>query len=264
MKHKKDMGTEFSTVTELAGDDVSLEQVERNCHRYVWASTHCHDRDVIEVACGVGQGLGLLMTVARSVRAGDYDEKIQSRAQEVYGDRVVIDQVDAQDLPYEDDSANVVILFEAMYYLPAPERFVDECKRVLRPGGSVLIANANKDLSDFNPSPFSHTYHGTVELRQLFEQHGFTAALFGYFPCQTRGFRQRLLRTTKIVASRCGLIPRTMAGKKILKRLVFGKLVPMPSELRVENFQYIEPVSISADEPDKEHKVIYCVATLRD
>ncbi|MCH2203366.1 MAG: class I SAM-dependent methyltransferase [Fuerstiella sp.] len=256
------MGPEFSAVTELAGDDVSPEQIERNCHRYVWASNHCHDRDVIEVACGTGQGLGLLMKVARSVRAGDYDEKIQAKAQEVYGERIVIDQVDAQDLPYEDDSANVVILFEAMYYLPAPDRFVEECKRVLRPGGSVLIANSNKDLSDFHPSPFSHTYHGTVELRRLFEQHGFTVALFGYFSCQTRGFRQWLLKTAKIIASRCGLIPRTMAGKKILKRLVFGRLAAMPDELSVEDCPYVEPISVSADVPDKEHKVIYCIATL--
>ena len=58
-------------------------------------------------------------------------------------------QFDAQDMPFEDKSKDVIIMFEAIYYIPDAERFVRECERVLPSGGKVLIATANKDLYDF-------------------------------------------------------------------------------------------------------------------
>jgi len=55
-----------------------------------------------------------------------------------------------------------------------------------------------------------------------------------------------------------------MAGKKMLKRLVFGSLVPMPAEIVAGMVLYVDPVLISADRPDRKHKVLYCVATATD
>ena len=47
---------DYSTVTEVGGDDVSRAQVERLCHRYYWAGAYCLGKDVLEVACGTGAG----------------------------------------------------------------------------------------------------------------------------------------------------------------------------------------------------------------
>ena len=38
-----------------------------------------------------------------------------------------------------------------------------------------------------------------------------------------------------------GLLPKTMAGKKLLKRLVFGELVPMPAEITAGMCAYVPP-----------------------
>jgi len=61
-------------------------------------------------------------------------------------------------MPFEDKSKDVIILFEAIYHIPDADRFVKECVRVLWPGGKVLVGTANKDLYDFNPSPYSYKY----------------------------------------------------------------------------------------------------------
>ena len=53
-----------------------------------------------------------------------------------------------------------------------------------------------------------------------------------------------------------------MAGKKLLKRLVFGDLVAMPAEIDENTAQYVEPNPIAPDAPDTHHKVIFCAATL--
>jgi SAM-dependent methyltransferase len=165
-------------------------------------------------------------------------------------------------MPYPDRSKEVIILFEAIYYLLAAEQFVKECRRVLRPGGKVLVATANKDLFDFNPSPYSHRYYGVIELRELFSQYGFTTEFFGDTPLQAVSWRQRLLRPVKKMAVMLGIVPKTRDGKKWLKRLVFGRLVKMPAEISGGMAPFIEPAPLSPAEPDRKYKVIYCVASL--
>lgn len=70
---------DYVFVTEIAGDEVTQEQVDRLYNRYYWAGQYCSGKDVVEVACGSGQGLGYLAGIARSLEAGDYSEKILLR-----------------------------------------------------------------------------------------------------------------------------------------------------------------------------------------
>ncbi len=254
------MSSDFLDVTEIAGDQVSGEQVERLCHRYYWAGEYCKDKDTLEVACGTGQGLGYLQTLCKSLTAGDYSQKIVDIARAHYGNRVIIEPFDAQAMPFPDNSFDVVLIFEALYYIPDANRFITECARILRPSGRLLIANANKDLFDFNPSPHSHTYHGVVEMEQSLKKADFVCNFFGYVPVDKLSWRQRILRPIKKMVVNSGLMPKTMAGKKLLKRIVFGGLVDMPAEINREMFSYDIPSEIPNNSPDKRHKVIYCEA----
>jgi SAM-dependent methyltransferase len=254
---------DYSAVTEIAGDEVTQEQIERIAHRYTWASKFCTGKDVLEVACGSGQGLELIGKQARSLKAGDYSEPLLARCKQEYNGTFELRQFDAQAMPYPDRSFDVIILFEALYYLPAPEKFVAECKRLLRSDGLVLFATANKDLFDFNPSPYSYRYFGVVELRELFEKHSFAVECFGHARIAEASARQKILRPMKAAASSLGLIPKTMAGKKLLKRLMFGKLVVMPRRITEDHVVYSDPTRLPLDAPDRNHKVIYCKATLQ-
>lgn len=255
--------TDFQDVTEMAGEPITAEQLDRLSHRYSWASGYCSDRDVVELACGTGPGVGLLHGVARSFEAGDFSGAMIERVRRHYGDRVVVRQFDAQAMPCADASKDVLIIFEALYYLPDVSAFVRECRRVLRAGGVVLIATANKDLPDFNPSPYSHAYLGVVELAEVFGREGFDTDFSGYLDASATSLKQRVLRPIKQVVVASGLMPKTMRGKRLLKRLVFGKPVPMPAEINQSSEPLIQPTPLSADVPDRSHKVIYCTATLR-
>lgn len=258
------METDFVSVTEVAGDEVSEEQIERICHRYYWAGLYCTGKDVVEVACGSGQGLGYLAALAKSFEAGDISEPLLDIVRQHYGQRIKLSCFDAQQLPFADQSKDVIVLFEAIYYLPQAERFVAECARVLRPGGLVLVATANKDLYDFNPSPYTYKYYGTLELRELFAAHGFSVQLFGYKDIRQVSWRQRILRPIKALAARLHLIPETTQGKKWLKRIVFGSLKPMPREIKVGMYPYLPPDPVSENYPDQVHKVLYCLARKND
>jgi SAM-dependent methyltransferase len=254
---------DYSTVTEVAGERAARTQIERLYCRYYFASSFCEGKDVLEVACGTGQGLGLLARRARSVTGLDIDPKLLGRARQCYLARTEIRFApgNAEDLPFPDATFDVVILFEAIYYLSHPERFVKEAKRVLRGGGVVLVCTANKDLPDFNPSPFAHTYFGPPELRALFESEGFAVQILGEAPVPS-GFVPGTVRALKKLAVKLHLIPKTMRGKQVLKRVFMGRLVEVPAEVP-DGLAVARPVPISSDIPALGHLVIHCVARLK-
>lgn len=256
------VAVDFISVTEIAGDEVSREQVERLCNRYYWAGQYCAEKDTVEVACGTGQGLGYLDKIAKTFEAGDYSENILAIVRKHYADRIELKQFDAQDMPYNDQSKDVIILFEAIYYIPDAERFINECTRILRPGGMVLIVTANKDLYDFNPSPHCYKYYGVVELWRLFSKYGFEVEFYGDSPVDAVSIKQKMLRPIKKIVVSLRLMPKSMAGKKFLKKLVFGKLIQMPAEIDEETAKYVVPSRLNSDKPDTRHKVIYCAAKM--
>jgi SAM-dependent methyltransferase len=171
--------------------------------------------------------------------------------------------MDAMALPFADRSLDVILIFEALYYVPDANRFADECRRVLRPGGVVLVSNANKDLFDFNPSPHSQVYHGVVELGDMFGSRGFETRFWGDVPIAAVSLRQKILRPVKRAVVALDLMPKSMAGKKLLKRLVFGSMSPFPAEI---TRSMLAPTSslvpIDAGKPDLSHKVVLCAARL--
>jgi SAM-dependent methyltransferase len=252
---------DFTIVTEMAGQRVSAEQVMRTCHRYHWAKPHIKGRDVAELACGAGPGLGLIAGTAKSVSAGDISPDVLARAQSIYGDTIELKVFDAACTPYADRSLDVVLLFEALYYLPDAGAFMREIRRILRPDGKLLVATANKDLFDFTPSKFSVRYYGVVELSELCREHGFTPSFQGYLDTSTVSLRQRMLRPAKFAASRLNLIPKSMAAKENLKKLFFGDMTDMPADVSKVPFAYTKPTNLTAGCADRLHKVIYCAAT---
>jgi SAM-dependent methyltransferase len=254
---------DFTAVTERGGETVSQAQLDRFYQRYIWAGHFAQGVDVLELACGTGPGLGHLQRVSRRLVAADISEQVLAAAREHYGSRVDLRQLDACSTGLGSCSFDVVILFEAIYYLPDANAFFVEVSRLLRPGGQLLLAMANKDLFDFNPSPFSHRYFNPPELVDLLSRYGFETCFFGGSPVPSAGLRSRLLRAVKRFAVRHRLIPGSMNGKRLLKRFVFGPLVSMPLELDPSVARYTEPLSIPADKPDTHHQVLYCIARKR-
>jgi len=257
------MRPDYTTVTEMPGGRASSEQMTRMCTRYYFASKYCEGKDVLEVACGAGQGLGYLAKKARRVVGGDCTENMVKYAKEYYQERVEVQFLDAHELPFENNSFDVVILFEAIYYLTQPEKFLDECRRVLREDGVVLICLPNKDWSGFNPSPFSIGYFSAPELYSLLDQKNFNVELLGDCPVSTNSFKDRLVSIIRSIAVSLHLIPKTMKGKEFLKRIFFGKLQTMEGEIIDGVVEYCEPVLIPCDSPNFDYKVLFAIARVR-
>lgn len=251
---------DYAQITELGGDPASEEQIERLYRRYYWAGRYVGDREVLEVACGAGQGLGYLASLAKRVHGGDISEAVLGQARRHYGERVTVSRFSAESLPYPDASFDVVLLFEAIYYLRDAARFVGEARRVLRAGGHLLIVTANKDLFDFTPSPYSVRYYGVKELEELLAAGRFRPVFFGDTPVASVSLRQRLLRPLKRLATATGLMPTSKRMKAILKRIVFGPIRSLPAEVTAGVDAGPDPAPLPSGRADTAHKVIFCAA----
>jgi len=251
---------DFSGVTEARGDYISREALSMLYTRYRYVAGFCEEKDVLEVACGAGGGLGYVAKTARMVIGGDYTEALVRSARQYYVRRIPLLRLDAQLLPFRASSFDVVLLCEAIYYLPEPDRFIEECHRVLREKGTLVISTVNKEWSDFNPSPFSTKYFSLRELSDLFKTHEFDAEFFGAFSATPKSAKTLVVSWIKRLAVRLHLIPRTMKGKESLKRLFFGPLFPVPPEVYEGLAPYASPLPISDTAAPTSFKVLFAVA----
>jgi SAM-dependent methyltransferase len=108
-------------------------------------------RDALDVGCGIGHwGMLLASVMPAHVRFTGMDreaawvEKATARATaRGLGERFSYRQGDAQRLPFPDDAFDLVTCQTVLIHLPDPSAAIAEMKRVVRPGGLVMVAEPN-------------------------------------------------------------------------------------------------------------------------
>ncbi|MDX1658666.1 MAG: methyltransferase domain-containing protein [Nitriliruptorales bacterium] len=109
---------------------------------------------VLEVGAGTGfflVNLALSGAIDGELHATDISEGMLSvckRNAEEHGLVVETRQGDAEALPYDDATFDLVIGHAFIHHLPVPGKALQEMFRVLRPGGQVLIAGEPTEIGD--------------------------------------------------------------------------------------------------------------------
>jgi ubiquinone/menaquinone biosynthesis C-methylase UbiE len=252
----------FEDITETTGTQVTGEAARMLYTRYATAAEHAKGRRVLELACGSGQGFGLVAAGARSLIGGDFSMPLLRSARAQYERRVPLTRLSAERLPFRDGAFDLVLFFEATYYVAKMDAAFDEVARVLRPEGVVLFVNANPERTDFIRSPHSIHYHTADEFRIALERRGFKVTTQGGFAVQdSRGLNARIvgfaLTTARRILRALGLVPATLRGRARLKRLVYGpNLTRVPAEIS-QDFASAAPLTPLTPGPVRRYKVIY-------
>ena len=169
----------------IPGLDVENYWFRRHEVVYQRLSDRCTGRDVLEAGFGEGYGADLLAGVARRVIGVDYDESAVAHVRACYP-RVEAHRANLAELPLADASVDVVVNFQVIEHLWDQPQFVGECRRVLRPGGLLLMSTPNRITftpgSDTPLNPFHTRELNAAELTELLEHGGFTLeGLYGVF-----------------------------------------------------------------------------------
>lgn len=235
--------------------------------RYSYAAGLAAGLRVLELGCGSGQGLGLLRRNARFVAGGDFSGPLLASGRAHYGPALPLARLSAEALPFHPESFDLVLLFEASYYVPDMAACFREIDRVLAPGGTMVFVNANPERPDFIASPHSVRYHTADEFRATLEPLHYAVRVEGAFPvAEVPGARGGVAGSSLGMARRAleglGLVPTTLRGRARLKRLVYGKLREVPAELS-EGYATVAPRVELARGPAPGYKVIYVNARKR-
>ncbi len=123
-------------------------------HRYFLARDLCRDMDVLDIASGEGYGAALLSQTARSVVAIEISAEAVRHAQAAYPrDNLRFVSCDARSIPIADASVDIVVSFETIEHFAEHDRFISEIRRVLRPGGALVISSPDRDVYSPYNSP---------------------------------------------------------------------------------------------------------------
>lgn len=101
---------------------------------------------ILDVGCGGGMAIGLLArrTTEGLVAGLDYSPEMVRQATARNRDavgrgRVEVREGDAMALPYDDETFDQVCAIETFYFWPDPLQGLREARRVLRPGGQLVV-----------------------------------------------------------------------------------------------------------------------------
>lgn len=115
---------------------------------------------VLDAACGLGYGGAVLAAGSQASRVIGLDESesaVEYAAASYGGGAVEFRRGDAQDLSWlADASVDVVVSFETLEHLAEPERFLDGARRVLRPGGRIVVSVPNEWTDETGKDPNPH------------------------------------------------------------------------------------------------------------
>lgn len=191
---------------------------------YRWACTQAHGKRVLDVGCGEGYGAAELAQRANCVIALDRDSKTLVIARHRYAHQNILWlRGSAEQLPIRDESVDLVCCFQVLEHLHSPEHFLNEAKRVLIPGGRLLLTTPNRHAVLSGTNPHHQEEFDAASLGQLVESAFHSFEILGVFASErvlTYRSTQRRLAERVLGLDRWGLHRRLPSRLRSLVHIV--------------------------------------------
>lgn len=123
---------------------------------------------ILSVGAGTGEDLAALASIG-DVHAIDIDQQ----ALDLIPDHLIVEKkcADARDVPYADNTFDMVVAFDVLEHVDQDQKMVDELYRILRPGGRAVITVPafNALFSGHDRALCHHRRYNKPMIRKLFK-----------------------------------------------------------------------------------------------
>jgi len=146
------------------------------------------DDTILDIGCGGGKTINTLAKIATEgeIYGIDYSEvsvavSTSKNKRLINAGRVKVLHASVDSLPFYDDMFNLVIAVESYYFWPDLINNLKEIRRVLKPGGSVILVNAMYRDEKFEKKNSKlarigdFTYHMPDEFRVFLRETGYSS-----------------------------------------------------------------------------------------
>ena len=155
-----------------------------------WALAHvaiAQAATILDVGCGGGRTIQKMAAIASdgTVRGVDYSAESvavsrATNAASITAGRVHVDRASVSQLPFADSTFDVVTSIESHYYWPDLVKDLQEIRRVLKPGATLMIAAESYKGGKFSQvqqlvmKPLRAAFLSPDDYRGLFSAAGFS------------------------------------------------------------------------------------------
>jgi SAM-dependent methyltransferase len=127
------------------GSGITRDRLKRAIGDTLWHSLA--GRDVLECGCGAGRFTEILIDRGARVTSVDLSSAIEANAENFPpGDSHRIAQADIMQLPFAQQTFDVVLCLGVVQHTPSPEKTIEELYRFVKPGGTLVIDHYTYDL----------------------------------------------------------------------------------------------------------------------
>ena len=134
------------------------DEIEADRYKYQWHINHIMDwlswegRRVLEIGTGVGTDARNIINrggIYQGINVDQGSVDATAKALEVYELAGNVLQCSATELVFPDNSFDIVYSFGVLHHIPDVERAVSEIRRVLKPGGKILVMVYNRSSINY-------------------------------------------------------------------------------------------------------------------
>jgi ArsR family transcriptional regulator len=172
--------------------------------------------DVLDVGSGDGAAAGFLAPYCKSLTCIDASARMIDAAKERLARHANVKTLvaDVHDLPFKQASFDSILLFHTLTYAEKPQRALDECARVLRPHGRLVVLTLDAHDQRDVTAPYGERHPGFTPrvLKNLLTRSGL-AVTFSDVAC--RETKKPHFQVVLSIAHRVGRVPSGQKSKAV-------------------------------------------------
>lgn len=172
-----------STGERMAPESATPSTFWEHIYRYRFSTRFARGKLVLDLACGSGYGSAALLAAgAKSVIGIDNSIEACEHAKASYGISAICASAEALPLPRH--TVDVIVSFETIEHVASPLRFLNECRRLLKSKGVLVLSTPNREIYSENGkhNPFHSIEFNLPELDELLRSRFSRVELFSQRP----------------------------------------------------------------------------------